>query len=58
MLLESNAVEEARREGIEYINSGCEKFLELFGKENPDALLIKELFASMIPPSVKGEVHA
>lgn len=58
MLLESNAVEEARRKGIEYINSGCEKFLELFGKENPDALLIKELFASMIPPSVKGEVHA
>ena len=58
MLLESNAVEEARRKGIEYINSGCKKFLELFGKENPDALLIKELFASMIPPSVKGEVHA
>lgn len=58
MLLESNAVEEARRIGIEYINSGCEKFLELFGKENPDALLIKELFLAMIPPSVKGEAHA
>ncbi|MDO4506697.1 MAG: polyprenyl synthetase family protein [Spirochaetales bacterium] len=58
MLLESNAVEEARCKGIEYINSGCEKFLELFGKENPDALLIKELFTSMIPPSVKGEIHA
>ena len=58
MLLESNAVEEARQKGIKYINDGCNKFLELFGKENPDAILIKELFTSMIPSSVKGEAHA
>lgn len=58
MLLESNAVEEARQKGIKYINDGCNKFLELFGKENPDAILLKELFTSMIPSSVKGEAHA
>lgn len=58
MLLESGAVEEARQKGIDYIERGCNKFLGLFGKDNKDAILIKELFTSMIPPSVKGEYHA
>ncbi|WP_407397252.1 polyprenyl synthetase family protein [Treponema sp.] len=58
MLIESGAVEESRRKGIEYISNGCDRFLELFGKDNSEALLIKELFTAMIPPSVKGEVHA
>ena len=53
MLTESGAVEEARIKGIEYIEEGCKKFLGLFGKENEDALLIRELFTSMIPSSVK-----
>lgn len=58
MLHECNAIEDARCKGIEYINNGAKNFLKLFGEENKDALLIKELFISMIPSSVQGEKNA
>lgn len=53
LLLESGAVDQCRQKGIDLIESGCRKFLELYGEKDSDALLIRELFTSMIPPAIK-----
>ncbi len=49
LLEKDSSIDIAKQKGIKLIEDGCNSFFELFGKDNKDALLIKELFISMIP---------
>ena len=54
-LMEQNSsIEIAKKKGIELIFNGGNSFIKLFGKDNEDAILIKELFISMIPKELMG----
>ncbi|MGN0729327.1 polyprenyl synthetase family protein [Treponema sp.] len=53
LLEQDSVVEKAGKKGVEMIYSGGESFINLFGKGNEDAELIKELFVSMIPENLK-----
>ncbi len=49
LLQDSGAIEDAHKKGANLIDEGRKAFIDLFGPNNEDALLIQELFTSMIP---------
>lgn len=49
LLEQSGCIQKAKEEGIKLINSSCDSFMELFGKNKKSSAQIKELFTRMIP---------
>lgn len=54
LLEASHSIDRAAKKGLDLIQSGADNFVSLFGEDNKDALLIKELFISMIPKTVRS----
>ncbi|MCR5218865.1 polyprenyl synthetase family protein [Treponema sp.] len=49
LLQDSGCIQEAKDQGIRLINTSCDSFMELFGKNKKSSAQIKELFTRMIP---------
>ena len=55
LLMESGAVKKAAERGKKFISEGCSDFESIYGQENPSAIRIRELFASMVPKKYLSE---
>ncbi|MBQ5433836.1 MAG: polyprenyl synthetase family protein, partial [Treponema sp.] len=52
-ILESaNSIATAKQKGVSLIEEGCAEFADIFGSANKYALLIQDLFRSMVPANI------
>ncbi|HBB14184.1 MAG TPA: polyprenyl synthetase family protein [Treponema sp.] len=48
----ANSIAQAKQKGVSLIEEGCAEFADIFGSANKYALLIQDLFRSMVPANI------